>query len=137
MALSDCRILTFPKIRDDRGNLSFIESGRHVPFDIARVYYLYDIPGEESRGAHAHRFLQQVIIAVHGFFEVELDDGHSRHAFTLRRADQGLYVPPMTWRDLRHFVSGSVCLVLASRPYESDDYFRDYQEFRQAVLAQP
>jgi WxcM-like, C-terminal len=133
MNLSHCKILDFPKIPEPRGNLSFIEGGRHVPFDIARVYYLYDVPGGESRGGHAHKALFQVIIAINGSFDVELDDGLSRKTVRMCRANQGLYIVPGIWRELTNFSSGSVCLVLASMPYIEEDYFRDYPEFLEAV----
>lgn len=133
MSLEDCRIITFPKITDQRGNLSFIEGSKHVPFDIARVYYLYDVPGGESRGGHAHKTLQQVIVAIAGSFDVHLDDGHHKKTFHLRRANEGLYLNKMTWRELDNFTSGSVCLVLASKPFEEADYHRDYASFKKAA----
>ncbi len=133
MKLSECKILTFPKIPEPRGNLSFIEGGHHVPFDIARVYYLYDVPGGESRGGHAHKALHQVIIAINGSFNVEIDDGLNKKSVQLCRANEGLYIVPGIWRELTNFTSGSVCLVLASRPYEESDYYRDYGQFLNAV----
>ncbi|WP_104106121.1 FdtA/QdtA family cupin domain-containing protein [Nocardioides sp. 616] len=124
------RIVQLPRIQDPRGNLTFLEGGNHVPFDIARVYYLYDVPGGETRGGHAHRELEQVIIAVSGSFDVVLDngDGHQERHF-LNRSYYGLYVPRMHWRELENFSSGSVLLVLASEKYDEDDYYRDYSEF--------
>jgi hypothetical protein len=133
MKLSECKMMTFPKIPEPRGNLSFIEGGHHVPFDIARVYYLYDVPGGESRGGHAHKALHQVIIAINGSFNVEIDDGLSKKSIQLCRANEGLYIVPGIWRELTNFTSGSVCLVLASRPYEESDYYRDYGQFLHAV----
>ncbi len=133
MSLAKCKILEFPKIPEPRGNLSFIEGRRHVPFDIARVYYLYDVPGGESRGGHAHKALFQVIIAINGSFNVEIDDGLNKKSIPLCRANEGLYIVPGIWRELTNFTSGSVCLVLASRPYEESDYYRDYSQFLQAV----
>ena len=127
--LTGCRVVALPRITDPRGNLTFIEGGAHVPFDIARVYYLYDVPGGESRGGHAHRDLEQVIIAASGSLEVVVDDGRHKERFFLNRSYYGLYVPRMVWRELEDFSSGSVCLVLASRPYDEADYFRDYAEF--------
>lgn len=127
-----CRVIDLPKIQDVRGNLTFLESGRHVPFDMKRVYYLYDVPGGAERGAHAHKGLRQLIIAVSGSFDVGLDDGTTRRTFHLNRPYQALYVCPMIWRDLENFSSGSVCLVLASNEYSEGDYFRDYNSFIEA-----
>lgn len=131
---ADCRIIELPRINDPRGNLTFIEGGRHVPFEISRVYYLYDVPGGAERAGHAHRELQQLIIAMSGSFDVVLDDGSDRRRYHLNRSYYGLYVPPMLWRELDNFSSGSVCLVLASAPYDEADYFRDYEVFRRAAL---
>jgi dTDP-4-dehydrorhamnose 3,5-epimerase-like enzyme len=129
MNLSECRILQLPVIPDERGNLSFVEENRHIPFEIKRVYWLYDVPGGASRGAHAHRNLYQLIIAASGSFRVTLDDGHNKKSFFLNRSYQGLLVPPGIWRDLDDFSSGAVCMVLASELYDADEYIRDYQEF--------
>ena len=129
MTLDDCRIIELPKITDPRGNLSFIEAGRHIPFDIKRVYYLYDVPGGADRGSHAHKRLQQFIIAMSGSFDVILDDGTGKKRYHLNRSYYGLYVCPMMWRELDNFSSGSVCLVLASDYYDESDYIRDYDEF--------
>lgn len=133
MSIEKCRILTFPKIVDQRGNLSYVEGKKHIPFDIARVYYLYDVPGGETRGGHAHRKLEQVIIAINGSFDVELDDGRHKKTFHLRKANQGLYLSRMIWRELTNFASGSVSLVLASTPFNEADYYRDYEEFLKVV----
>lgn len=133
MTSATCRIIDLPKIEDARGNLTFVESSRHIPFDISRVYYLYDVPGGVDRGAHAHKGLHQLIIAASGSFNVQLDDGHAKRSFFLNRAYHGLYVPPMHWRELTSFSSGSICLVLASAPYSEDDYIRDYGEFSEMV----
>jgi hypothetical protein len=127
--LADCRLIALPKISEARGNLTFIESGRHVPFDCKRIYYTYDVPGGSDRGAHAHRQLHQCLIAVSGSFDVVLDDGSEKKRFHLNRPDTGLYVCPMVWRELDSFSSGSVCLVLASEFYDADDYYRDYGAF--------
>ena len=135
MPLADCRILDLPKIHDPRGNLTFIEGGNHVPFDIQRVYYLYDVPGGADRGAHAHRNLHQFIVAMSGSFDVVLDDGQEQRRFHLNRSYFGLYVCPMMWRTLDNFSSGAVCMVLASAPYEEEDYIRDHDQFLREVLA--
>ncbi len=127
--LDDCRIITLPKIHDPRGNLTFIESGVHIPFDIARTYYLYDVPGGAERGGHAHKGLQQLIIAMSGSFDVIIDDGRNKMRYHLNRSYYGLYICPMIWRELDNFSSGSICLVLASNRYDEADYYRDYNAF--------
>lgn len=129
MPLFDCKVLNVPRISDPRGSLSFIEGGSHVPFDIKRVYYLYDVPGGSDRGSHAHRHLHQFIVAMSGSFDVILDDGESSNRFHLNRSYYGLYVCPMMWRYLDNFSSGAVCMVLASDYYDESDYIRDYSEF--------
>ena len=133
MSIDNCRIIQLPKILNAAGNLTFVESDRHVPFDIKRVYYLYDVPGGAMRGGHAHRALQQLIIAMSGSFDVLLDDGSQRKRFQLNRSYYGLYVCPMIWRELDNFSSGGVCLVLASEPYDESDYFREYTAFLNAL----
>jgi hypothetical protein len=133
MSLSNCRIVDLPKIADPRGNLTFVEGGRHVPFDIKRVYYLYDVPGGAERGGHAHKNLEQALIAMSGSFDVILDDGYERRRHHLNRSYSGLYICPMVWRELDNFSSGSVCLVLASAPYDEADYYRDYENYLGAV----
>lgn len=135
MSIADCRIIELPKISDPRGNLSFIEGGRHVPFDIKRVYYLYDVPGGSDRGSHAHKSLHQFIVAMSGSFDVVLDDGREKKRFHLNRSYYGLYVCPMMWRDLDNFSSGAVCMVLASTYYDAGDYIRDYAEFRRLAVS--
>jgi hypothetical protein len=127
--IDNCRIIDLPKITDPRGNLSFIEGGQHIPFEIRRVYYLYDVPGGSDRGSHAHKNLHQFIVAMSGSFDVVLDDGGGRKRFHLNRSYYGLYVCPMMWRDLDNFSSGAVCMVLASEHYDEADYIRDYDEF--------
>lgn len=134
MPLKDCRIIELPKITDPRGNLSFIESGQQIPFDIQRVYYLYDVPGGSDRGSHAHKNLHQFIVAMSGSFDVVLDDGKEKKRFHLNRSYYGLYVCPMMWRYLDNFSSGGVCMVLASAHYDAADYIRDYDLFKMAVL---
>jgi hypothetical protein len=129
LSLINCKIVDLPKIQDPRGNLTFIEGNNHVPFEIQRVYYLYDVPGGSERGGHAHKALHQLIIAMSGSFDVILDDGKEKKRFHLNRSYYGLYVCPMMWRELDNFSSGSVCMVLASNKYAEDDYYRDYAEF--------
>jgi hypothetical protein len=136
MSVADCGVLDFPRRDDARGSLSFLEGTRHVPFGIKRIYYLYDIPEGAERGAHGHIELEQVFLAMHGGFELELDDGRERKTFLLDRPDRGVYVCPMMWREVRRFSPGAVCLVLASDFYDEADYIRDYDEFLKAVRAQ-
>lgn len=126
----DCTMVELDKHHEDRrGNLSVVENGQTLPFDVKRVYYLYDVPGGENRGAHAHKELSQLIIAASGSFTVTLDDGKCKRSFFLNRPYQGLYVKPGMWRDLDDFSSGAVCMVLASDVYLKEDYIRDYKEF--------
>lgn len=126
----DCTVIELDRHHSDRkGNISVVENGRDVPFNVKRTYYLYDVPGGESRGGHAHKELRQLIIAASGSFTVTLDDGHVKRTFTLNRPYQGLYVVPGIWRTLDDFSSGAVCLVLASEKYDAADYIRDYNEF--------
>jgi dTDP-4-dehydrorhamnose 3,5-epimerase-like enzyme len=136
MGLGDCKIIELPRVNDPRGNLTFIEGGRHVSFEIRRVYYLYDVPGGATRAGHGHRRLEQVIIAMSGSFDVTLDDGRERRRFHLNRSYYGLYVAPLMWREIDNFSSGSVCMVLASDYYDEADYFRRYEDFREAVRAE-
>ena len=133
MSLDKCKIIDLPVISDPRGNLTFIEGGRHVNFDIKRVYYLYDVPGGAERGGHAHKELHQLIIAMSGSFDVLLDDGNQQKKFHLNRSYQGLYVCPMVWREIDNFSSGSVCMVLASNKYDENDYYREYNTFLKIV----
>lgn len=126
----DCTMVELNRHHSDRkGNLSVVENGVTLPFDVKRVYYLYDVPGGESRGAHAHRALSQLIVAASGSFSVTLDDGKVKRTFLLNRPYQGLLVVPGIWRDLNDFSSGAVCMVLASEKYDKSDYIRDYDEF--------
>lgn len=125
----DYKIVALPKISDVRGNLTFVEGDVHVPFRIERIYYLYDVPGGAERGGHAHKQLQELIIAISGSFDVLLDDGHEKVRVHLNRPYTGLYVRPMIWRELDNFSSGSVCMVIASNRYDEADYYRDYTRF--------
>jgi hypothetical protein len=137
VSIKDCKIIELPKIYDPRGNLTFIEGDNHIPFDIQRVYYLYDVPGGSERGGHAHKNLQQLIIAMSGSFDVVLDDGFEKKKFHLNRSYYGLYVNTLVWRELDNFSSGSVSMVLASNKYIEDDYIRDYQGFLSHVQNSP
>ena len=127
-------MIHFPIVRDERGNLTFIEGHRHVPFDIARVYYLYDVPSGSERAGHAHRQLRQVIIAASGSFSVNLDDGHRQETITLNRSHMGLLMGPLVWRVINNFSSGAVCLVLASMVFDEADYIRDYDAFKSVIV---
>lgn len=129
--IENCRKIVLPKIEDNRGNLTFIQKNRDIPFEISRVYYLYDIPGGAERGSHAHKSLHQLIIPIAGSFDITIDDGSKKTTFKLDRSNTGLYLCPMIWRGLNNFTTGSVCLVLASNVYDKDDYIRDYDDFLQ------
>ena len=130
MPLRDCKNIDLPKISDPRGNLTFIESRHHIPFEIRRIFYLYDVPGGAWRAGHALRTCHQFVIAASGSFDVILDDGIQRQRYHLNRSYYGLYIPPLIWREIDNFSSGSVCLVLASEFYDESDYYRDYSEFQ-------
>lgn len=127
--IENCKIIDLPRINDPRGNLTFVEAGHHIPFEIKRVYYLYDVPGGSERGGHAHKGLHQLIIAMSGSFDIQLDDGHSKKTIHMNRSYYGLYVCPMIWREMDNFSSGAVCMVLASNYYDEADYYRNYDEF--------
>lgn len=127
--IEDCKIIDLPTIKNPKGNLTFIEARRHIPFDVRRVYYLYDIPGGEERGGHAHKVLHQLIIAMSGSFDIRLDDGRAKKTVHMNRSYYGLYVCPMIWRELDNFSSGAVCMALASELYDEADYYRDYDQF--------
>lgn len=129
--IHDCRVLDLRRVVSPEGNLTPVEGLSDVPFPLERVYYLYDVPGEATRGGHAHRQLQQLVVAVMGAFDIVLHDGRERRTVRLDRAYHGLYVPPMIWRELENFSSGAICMVLASRPYEEPDYIRDIEAFRE------
>lgn len=136
MSIDRCHVRDLPRITDVRGNLSYVEGPSLVPFDIQRVYYLYDVPGGADRGAHAHKALHQLVIALSGAFDIVLDDGKNRKSVRLDRAYKSLYICPMIWRTLNNFSSGAVCLVLASERYDESDYIRDYDDFLKAVNRQ-
>lgn len=129
MSIKNCNIIELPKISDPRGNLTFVEAGRHIPFDIRRIYYLYDVPGGAERGGHAHKALHQLIIAISGSFDIHIDDGRDKKSIHLNCSYSGLYVCPMIWREMDNFSSGAVCMVLASDYYDELDYYRDYNQF--------
>ncbi len=132
MTIDECRIIEFPRMIDPEGSLTFIENGRQIPFDLKRVFYIYDVPTAESRGAHAHKQLQQVIICLSGSFDVLIDDGEQRREVRLHRPWRGLYIPRMIWARIINFDPGSVCLVLASELYSEEDYYREYAEYLKA-----
>jgi dTDP-4-dehydrorhamnose 3,5-epimerase-like enzyme len=131
--INKCKIINLPKISDPRGNLTFIEGGNHVDFDIKRVYYLYDVPGGAERAGHSLKKCQQFLVAMSGSFDVLLDDGYTKQRFHLNRSYYGLYIPPMIWREIDNFSSGSVCMALVSTYYDPSDYYRDYDEFLTAI----
>jgi hypothetical protein len=129
MSLADCRLINLPKIHDPRGNLTFVENNQQIPFEIKRVYYLYDVPGGSTRAGHAHKTLQQFLIAISGSFDVLLDDGKEKKRYYLNRSYYGLYIDPLTWREIDNFSSGAVCLSLVSDFFSESDYYRDYSDF--------
>ena len=135
-SIHQCFTVELPKISDPRGNLTFIESGNHIDFDIKRVFYLYDVPGGAERAGHALKTCKQFLIAMSGSFDVVLDDGYERKRFHLNRSYSGIYIAPMVWRELDNFSSGSVCMALASSFYDASDYYRDYEEFLLSVRSQ-
>ena len=135
MSLLDCKLIDLPKIADPRGNLTFIEGGRHIAFEIKRVFYLYDVPGGADRGGHALKKCHQFLIAMSGSFDVILYDGKEKQRIHLNRSYHGLHIPPMIWREMDNFSSGSVCLALASTTYDAADYYRDYNEYLKALAA--
>lgn len=126
-------MIDFPVVSDSRGDLTFIEGGRHAPFDIKRVYYLYNVPADAERGGHAHRELEQVLVALSGSFRVKIDDGGETSEYWLRDPSKGLYIGSLIWREMDCFSQGAVCMVLASERYDEADYFRDHAEFLTAV----
>jgi len=133
--VNDCCLIDLPRIHDPRGNLSYVETERHLPFEFRRVFYLYDVPGGENRAGHALKDCHQFLIAMSGSFDVVVKDGYSERRVHLNRSYYGLHLPPRVWRELDNFSSGSVCMVIASRPYDEGDYYRDYRDFLAAVAA--
>jgi hypothetical protein len=133
MNINECKLVELPKIADPRGNLTFIENLRHIPFVMKRVFYLYDVPGGSDRGGHALKACHQFLIAMSGSFDVILYDGKEKQRIHLNRSYYGLHIPPMIWREMDNFSSGSVCLALASELYDAKDYFRDYNEYLRAL----
>ncbi len=127
--IKDCRLLDLPKVHNQSGNITVINNRKEIEFDIKRVYYLYDVPGGEGRGGHAHKQLYQLIVAGSGSFDIHIDDGKSKKSFHLSRPYRGLLMPPGLWRELDNFSSGAICLVLASTIYAEEDYIRDYHDF--------
>ncbi len=132
-SIDQCKIIDLPKINDPRGNLTFVESEKHIPFEIKRVFYIYDVPTGESRGAHSHHTLKQFIICLAGSFDVKVDDGRKKKVIHLNRPWQGVFIPPMIWDSEANFDPGSVCLVLSSDMYNEKDYIRNYDEFLEVV----
>ena len=130
VTLEDCRLITIPKIEDKRGKLYFIENSRNIPFDIKRVFYIFDVPESESRADHSNMNVEEVVVALTGSFDVTIDDGKEQNKFTLNRPDLGLYLAKMIWRRLDNFSEGAICLVLASSLYDANDYLFDYNEFQ-------
>ena len=128
--MEEVRLIELPKIGDRRGNLSVIEENNHIPFKIERTFWIYDVPGGESRGGHAYRSTEEFIVALSGSFDVVLDDGKERKTFSLNRSYYGLYVPKMMWREMENFSTNSVALVLSSTKYDAADYVRDYEQFK-------
>ena len=130
----NCSVIDVSKIHNEAGNITVIENGKNIPFPVNRVYYLYDVPGGEARGGHAHYNLEQYIVAASGSFDVILDDGKNRKIVTLNRPNFALHIVPGLWRELDNFSSGSICLVLASHKFDESDYIRDYEQFLKLKL---
>ena len=129
MSLALAKIINLPKILDERGNLSFLEETKHIPFEIKRTYWIYDVPGGETRGGHAYRTNQEFIVAISGSFDVTLNDGNDKKTFSLNRSYYGLYVPNGLWRHMENFSTNSLALIIASEDYDANDYIRDYDQF--------
>jgi hypothetical protein len=133
MSIGDCRLIELPRVNDPRGNLTYVESGRHIPFEVKRIFYLYDVPGGATRAGHALKSCHQFLIAASGSFDVIGDDGAERKTFQLNRSYYGLYIPPMIWREISNFSSNSICMVLASEFFSEADYYRDYSQFVSSI----
>lgn len=129
MSLESCKIIKLPSFNDKRGSLSYLEGFNHIPFKIKRIYYIYDVPKNVSRGEHAHKELEQLFISISGSFDINLDDGTSTKKFHLDKRNEGLYICPKIWRTIENFEEGSTCLVLASQIYKKEDYIFNYREF--------
>lgn len=136
MSVRGCRVIDLPVISDPRGDLTFVEGGHHVPFSIARVYYLYNVPVDADRGGHAHKQLEQVIFALSGSFRIRVDDGQNKKHYWLSNPRKGVYINRLVWREIGGFSQGAVCMVLASMHYDEDDYYRDYDAFLRAAREQ-
>jgi hypothetical protein len=134
MALNRVRLIEFPKIPDERGNLSFLEEGKQIPFNVKRTYWIYDVPGGEKRGGHSYKQNEEIIIALSGSFEVILDDGIIKKSFLLNRSYYGLYVPNGIWRHMQNFSTNSLAVIIASVPYNEDDYERNYNLFKSSII---
>ena len=134
---SGFKFIELPQIHDQRGDLTFVEGGNHLPFDIARVYYLYNVPVDSERGGHAHKELEQVVFALSGSFRMKIDDGYKKSEVWLRDPRKGLYINRLVWREMDAFSQGAVCMVIASRRYEESDYYRSYEKFKNAVEINP
>lgn len=130
MDIKDCKIIELPRFLDQRGNLSFVEQNKHIPFKIERTYWIYDVPGGEARGGHAYKENQEFVVALSGSFDVILDDGKEKKTFSLNRSYYGLYIPKGIWREMENFSTNSLALVLSSTKYDKNDYIRDYEQFK-------
>lgn len=133
MSVTECRIIELPRVHDPRGNLTFIESERHIPFGVKRIFYLYDVPGGATRAGHALKTCHQFLIASSGSFDVVVDDGSQQERYNLNRSYYGLYIPPLIWREIDNFSSNSICTALASEFYAENDYYREYSQFVNAA----
>ncbi|MES1198308.1 MAG: FdtA/QdtA family cupin domain-containing protein [Chitinophagaceae bacterium] len=134
MSFSGVHIIEFPKILDERGNLSFLQNGHQIPFEVERVYWIYDVPGGQQRGGHAYKELQEIIIALSGSFDVVLNDGKAEKKFTLNRSYYGLYVPKMIWRHLENFSTNSLAFIVADKSYDETDYIREFTDYKTEII---